>query len=171
MEVVAGGSVELFTVGKMDRVWVLADVFEVDLPRVKKGASAAITFVGYPDKVFEGTVDWVSGALDPTSRTVKVRCALPNAEHYLRPEMYAAVAISVDGRRALAVPRSAVLHLGDQAVAFVEKERRPDGQRAFERRPVDVRDDGGGELLPIVKGLAAGERVVISGAILLADIT
>jgi cobalt-zinc-cadmium efflux system membrane fusion protein len=168
VEVVAGGGVELFTVGKMDRVWVLADVFEVDLAKVKKDASVAVKFVGYPDKIFQGTVDWVSGALDPTSRTVKVRCALANAEHYLRPEMYASVAISTDGHRALAVPRSAVLRLGDQTVSFVEKGRTPEGKRIFERRLLTVNDDGGGDFLPIVKGLVANERVVTTGAILLA---
>ncbi len=171
VEVVAGGGVELFTIGKLDRVWVLADVYQVDMPRVQKGAPAAIRFVGYPDRVFEGTVDWVSGAFDPASRTAKVRCSLPNPDHALRPEMYASVSISVDGRQALAVPRSAVLRLGDQTVAFVEKGRAPDGQLAFERRNVTVTDDGGGDYLPIMKGLAPGDKVVTTGAILLAGMS
>jgi cobalt-zinc-cadmium efflux system membrane fusion protein len=168
VEVVAGSAVELFTIGRLDRVWLLADVYQVDLPRVHNGAPVTIKLVGYPDRVFEGAVDWVSGAFDPASRTAKVRCSLPNPDQALRPEMYASVSIGIDTHRALAVPRSAVLRLGDQAVAFVEMRRTPDGRRAFERRTVVVNDDGGGDNLPIVKGLEAGEHVVTTGAILLA---
>ncbi len=75
--------------------------------------------VAYPGKVFEGTVDWVSGALDPTTRTAKVRCTIPNPGHVLKPEMFATVSIAVTGKQKLAVPRSAVRHLGDQVVVFV----------------------------------------------------
>jgi cobalt-zinc-cadmium efflux system membrane fusion protein len=168
VEVVAGSGVELFTIGRLDRVWLLADIYQVDLPRVHNGAPVTIKVVGYPDRVFEGSVDWVSGAFDPASRTVKVRCSLPNSDHALRPEMYASVSIGVNSHRALAVPRSALLRLGDQTVAFVEMGRTPNGQRAFERRNIVVNDDGGGDNLPIVKGLEAGDQVVTTGAILLA---
>src|SRR5450432_961044 len=62
-----GANVELYTIGELDRVWVLADVYEMDLPRVKKGAAVDIKMLSYPDDTFSGVVEWISGALDPIS--------------------------------------------------------------------------------------------------------
>ena len=163
-----GNAVELYTVGEMDSVWVLADVYEVDLPRVRQGAAAGVTVVSYPGRTFEGTVDWISGALDPAAHTARVRCTIANPQGELRAEMFATVTIAVEDRRALAVPRDAVLRLGDQTVVFVEKGRVGPGPVRFEKRVVTVADDGEGRWVPVLSGLAAGENVVTSGTILLA---
>lgn len=164
-----GGAVELFTIGDVDRVWVLADVFEMDLARIKAGARMSVKVVAYPGKVFEGTVDWVSGTLDPTTRTAKVRCSIPNPEHLLKPEMFATVTIASPGQSKLALPRNAVLHLGDQRVIFVELGPEPNGRIRFERRPVVVDEDEAGDFVPVVRGLSEGESVVVSGALLLSN--
>ena len=68
-----GATQELFTIGEIDKVWVIGDLYEMDLARVQVGAPAAVTTVAYKDKVFNGQVDWVSGMLDPSTRTAKVR--------------------------------------------------------------------------------------------------
>jgi cobalt-zinc-cadmium efflux system membrane fusion protein len=162
-----GNAAELFTIGNLDSVWVLADVFEVDLPRVRFGAPVVINVVSYPDRAFNGRVEWISGALDPATRTAKVRCAIDNSTHLLRPEMYATVSITTDARQKLAVPRTAVVRLGDQMVAFVDKGTAPDGQQRFERRIVAIDDAEAGDYVPVLRGLAPGERVVSSGAIIL----
>jgi cobalt-zinc-cadmium efflux system membrane fusion protein len=162
-----GTAVELFTIGELDRVWVLADVYEVDLPKIKKGATATVKVVSYPDKVFRGTVDWISGALDPTSHTSKVRCSIGNADRELRAEMYATVAIGLKTHRTVAVPRTAVLRLGDQSVVFVRKGETPRGALRFERRRVEIRESLGAENVEVTSGLSSGEEVVTSGAILL----
>jgi membrane fusion protein, heavy metal efflux system len=162
-----GPPAALFTVGALDPIVVLADVFEIDLARVKVGGALSLTVPAYPGRVFEGTIDWVSDQLDATTRTAQVRCLLPNADRALKPEMYATVSIRVPGRPALSVPRTAVLRLGTQEVAFVENHRTPDGRRVFERRPVQVDQDRGGEFLPVLRGLHPGDRVVSRGAILL----
>ncbi|HEY7954274.1 MAG TPA: efflux RND transporter periplasmic adaptor subunit, partial [Polyangia bacterium] len=162
-----GNAVELFTIGDLDSVWVLADVFEMDLAKVKTGSRATVKVVAYPNKVFDGIVDWVSGTLDPASRTAKVRCKIKNPLHELKPEMYATVSITVAERQALAIPRSAMLRLGDQTVVFVETGNAPGARLRFERRPVAVDEDEGGDYLPVTHGLSAGEHVVTSGAVLL----
>ena len=163
-----GGSVvELFTIGELDTVWVMADVFEMDLGRVKQGTECLVKVVAYPSRVFQGTADWVSDTLDPSTRTAKVRCKIDNADRALKPEMYATAALSVDRQRSLALPRNAILHLGDQTMAFIELGKAPDGRIRFERRPVSVNEELGGEYLPVVRGISAGERVVTAGAILL----
>jgi cobalt-zinc-cadmium efflux system membrane fusion protein len=172
MEVVGqysqGNALELFTIGELDRVWVLADVFEMDLGRIKKGARVTVRVVTYPSRIFEGVVDFVSGQLDPNTRTAKVRCTIDNPDRSLKPEMYATVSVSVAERRALAIPRSAMLRLGDQTVVFVETGAAPNGLIRFERRPVAVDEDEGGDYLPVTHGLDRGQKIVTTGAILLA---
>jgi membrane fusion protein, heavy metal efflux system len=172
MEVVGqysqGNALELFTIGSIDHVWVMADVFEMDLGRIKKGARVTVRVVTYPNRIFEGIVDWVSGQLDPNTRTAKVRCTIANPDRVLKAEMYATVSISVAERKALAIPRSAMLRLGDQTVVFVEMGKAPNGLIRFERRPVAVDEDEGGDYLPVTHGLERGEKIVTSGAILLA---
>jgi cobalt-zinc-cadmium efflux system membrane fusion protein len=164
-----GNTVEMFTIGDINRVWVMADVFEMDLARVRVGSPVAVRVVAYPDRVFWGTVDWVSGMMDPTTRAAKVRCTLENPDHALKPEMYATVAITVDQKRVVAIPRSAFLRLGDQTVVYVAKGETPDGRQRYQRVPVTVADEGeGSNWLPVTEGVDKGARIVTSGAILLA---
>jgi cobalt-zinc-cadmium efflux system membrane fusion protein len=158
---------ELFTVGELDEVWVLADIYEMDLARVKIGSPCVVSTVAYKDKRFEGKVDWVSGMLDPTTRTAKVRCTFANKDRMLKPEMYATAQISVEQRRALAIPRNAILRLGDQTVVFVQKSDE-NGTVKYERMPVSVDEGESSDWLVVQHGLEAGQRIVVSGAIKLA---
>ena len=96
-----GAAVELFTIGELDQVWVFADVFEMDLARVHQGASVSLKAIAYPDETFSGKVDWIAGTLDPTTRTARVRCSIPNPHRELKPEMYATVSIAMPGSSAL----------------------------------------------------------------------
>jgi len=163
-----GANQELFTIGQLDKVWMLGDLYEMDLARVHVGTTATVSVVAYPNKVYRGIVDWVSGTLDPGTRTAKVRCTFDNPDKELRPEMYATVEISVDRRRALAIPRNAVLHYGDYRVAFVELGEE-DGYTRFHRVPVELDETESGPLLVVKNGLERGESVVVNGAILLSQ--
>jgi len=132
-----GGTVlELFTIGELDTVWVMADLFEMDLGRIKRGTECLVKVVAYQGRIFQGIADWVSDALDPATRTAKVRCKLDNADRAFK-------AGNVCDRRAgggsAASPRpsrNAILHLGDQTIAFVDLGKSSDGRLRFERRPV-----------------------------------
>jgi cobalt-zinc-cadmium efflux system membrane fusion protein len=163
-----GTTQELFTIGELDKVWVLGDLYEVDLARVRVGSPAVVSVVTYPGKAFRGKVDWVSGMLDPNTRTAKVRCTFDNPDGLLRPEMYATVQISVEQKRALAIPRGALLRLGEYKVVFVEVGE-SDGRVRFERLPVDVDEGESSEWLEVKHGLVPGQKVVVSGAILLSQ--
>jgi cobalt-zinc-cadmium efflux system membrane fusion protein len=162
-----GNAVELFTVGELDRVWVLADVFEMDLGRVKKGAHVSVRVVSYPQRIFDGNVEWVSGSLDANTRTAKVRISVDNHEQLLKPEMYATVSIAVDERKALAIPRTAIMRQGEQTIVFKQIGKAPDGRLRFERVPVAVDEEEGGDWLPLTHGVDEGDRIVTSGGILL----
>ncbi len=162
-----GASQELFTIGQLGEVWVIGDLFELDMARVPVGAPARVTVIAYPGKVFEGKVDWVSRVLDPTTRTAKVRCTFDNPGHLLKPEMYATVAISVDARKELALPKGSVLRSSDETVVFVERGRTESGQLRLVRVPVVVDEGESSHWLPVSKGLEKGTRVVTHGAVLL----
>jgi cobalt-zinc-cadmium efflux system membrane fusion protein len=164
-----GTTQELFTIGELDRVWVLGDLYEIDLARVKIGAPAVVSVVTYGGRVFRGQVDWVSGMLDPNTRTAKVRCTFDNPDRLLRPEMYATVQISVEQKRALAIPRGALLRLGEYKVVFVELGE-GEGHVKFERTPVEVDEAGeSSKWLEVKHGLQPGQRVVVNGATLLSQ--
>ena len=163
-----GASVELFTIGEIDHVWVLGNVYEMDLARIHVGAPASVAVVAYPGQSFKGRVDWVSGALDPNTRTATVRCTFDNPDRLLRPMMYATVQISVDQRRALAIPRSALLRLGEYKVVFTQVGE-SEGRIRFARVPVDVDEGESSPWLECKHGLVAGQKVVVNGAILLSS--
>jgi cobalt-zinc-cadmium efflux system membrane fusion protein len=163
-----GATVELFTIGELDRVWLLGDLYEMDMARVHVGAPATVTVVAFPGKTFKGTVDWVSGALDPNTRTAKVRCTFDNSERLLRPMMYATMEISVDRESALAIPRNSLLRLGDDKVVFIEVGE-GDGRVRFKQVSVDVDEGESSPWLVVNKGLQTGQKLVVNGAILLSQ--
>jgi len=162
-----GATVELFTIGELDRVWVLADVYEMDLARVKKGADVAVKVLAYPDDNFSGVVEWISGALDPISHIAKVRCSVENPGEKLRPEMFGTAAITVDPDQKFAVKRSALLLLGEQPVVFAQVGTTATGQLRFERRPIAVDEMADGTYVPIKNGVERNENVVVNGGVLL----
>jgi len=163
-----GANQELFTIGELDKVWLIGDLYEMDMRRVHVGTTATVTVVAYPEKQFTGKVDWVSGMLDPTTRTARVRCTFDNPDKELRPEMYAMVAISVEQKRAIAVPRSAVVRLGDYKVVFLQVGE-AEGRVRFKRVPVELDEGEASPQLEVRHGLSVGEKLVVNGAILLSD--
>ncbi len=161
-----GTSPELFTIGDLDQVWAIADVFEMDLSRVHPGAKVTLKVVAYPDRTFSGHVDWVAPTLDPQTRSARVRAKLRNPSRELLPEMYATLLIAGAPRNALAVPRSALLHIGDQTVVLVQVGRTENGLLRFQQRRVQVESDDADPAV-VLSGLSRGEQVVVSGALLL----
>jgi cobalt-zinc-cadmium efflux system membrane fusion protein len=158
---------ELFTIGDIERVWIWGDLYERDLGGVHRGQNVTISTASDPEHPVAGTVDYLSDALDKDTHTARLRCEVDNAGSRLKPEMYVTLSIELDAREALAVPREAVLKTGDRTEVVVEDGRAPDGRTRFLWRPVEVGDADDG-WVSVVSGLSAGERVVVSGAVLLA---
>lgn len=159
---------ELFTIGATDTLLVLGDVYEMDLPHIKKGDAVTLHVDPYPDQAFHGTVDWISDVLDPTLHTAKVRCAIENPQRLLKPDMYEALRIAVPGKHVLAIPRRAVMRLDNDTLVFVASgQRRSDGAVAFKKRKVIVNDVVSGDLLPVLGGLQQGETVAVDHSVLL----
>jgi cobalt-zinc-cadmium efflux system membrane fusion protein len=159
-------AVELFTIGDASRLWVLADAYEVDLGRIHEGDPVDIQIPAVPGKTFHGTIEWISDVVDPQLRTIKVRCAIDNRDRLLKAEMYEAVTVRVPGKQVVAVPRRAVLRVGEDKVVIVAKGDASDGRARFERRVVVVDEGRAGGLVAVHSGLSAGERIVVRGAVL-----
>ena len=158
---------ELFTVGAIDKVWLLADLYESELGRVHSGDALDITTVSYPE-AFHGKVDYVSDVLDPSTRTARLRASIDNPDRKLKPEMFVTATVRLGQRQAIAVPRTAVLKLSDQYVVFVQVGHTDAGLLRFAVRPVKLGDDESG-FVEILQGLNPGEQLVTEGAILLSS--
>lgn len=156
---VVGRDKELFTVVDTSAVWALADVYEKDIQDVARGGECAVTLASYPQEVFLGRIAYLSDALDPASRTAKLRCVLPNNDGRLKLEMFATVTIPTkESRTGITVPSAAIQEINGQSVVFVQAE-----PTKFEKRIVEL-----GQRTPenaeIKSGLKAGERVVAQGS-------
>ncbi|MBP1634557.1 MAG: czcB 1 [Acidobacteria bacterium] len=152
----------LFVVSDLSTLWALAEVDETALPHVRAGQSAGVRVAAYPDETFAGTVAWVSDMVNPKTRRVTVRCAVPNPESRLKPDMYATIALG-QGRPhpVVVLPSEAVQDIDGTAAVFVHA-----GGGRFTRRDVEAGAEREGRT-EIRSGLRAGERVVVAGAFLL----
>jgi membrane fusion protein, heavy metal efflux system len=100
----------LFTIGDINDVWVLANVFESDISRVREGLSVDIKTLAYPNVVFKGTISKIGEMLDPVNKALKVRIRLNNSDHKLKPEMFTTVLVHhTEGVSAAAIPTSALV--------------------------------------------------------------
>jgi cobalt-zinc-cadmium efflux system membrane fusion protein len=159
---------ELFTIGDMGEVWMLADIYEIDLGKVHKGDKVDISAVAYPGETFPGTIDFVSDVLDPVTRTARLRCTVLNPDKKLKPEMYVTAGVTLGSRPGIAIPRGAVLRLGEQSIVFVQTGKSETGVLHFSPRPVTTGSEEDG-WIEVTHGLEAGEPVVTEGGILLSS--
>lgn len=213
----------LYTIADYDRLWLLFEATERDLPWIAPGQEVDVTLAAWPGRGFAGAVEFIHAAVDPVTRTTKVRVVLDNRERLLKPGMWGDVTVRatlgadggavkpprerftcpmhpevrsalagacpacgmpleerpVDGQAApalVAVPATAVLRTGERSLVYVMT-REPRMQReggslaevepaAFEGREVRV-GPRAGEWVPVLAGLAEGERVVTRGAFLI----
>lgn len=152
-------STELFTVADISQVWVQAEVYEKDLGRMQVGQSAIIHVDTYPDESFAGKVTYISDALDPQTRTAKVRCEIANDRVRLKLDMFATIQLPTTfSRQAIAVPIGAIQQLDTKTVVFVQK-----GASQFEAREITPGKNVNGQV-EVVAGLREGEPVVVVGA-------
>ncbi len=151
---------ELFRIADLSSVWILADFFREDAASLPRGTSARI-YVGNPARSFTARVSDTVPDFDPVTQTAKVRLTADNPGLALKPDMFVEVELSLPMPTGLTVPQDAVLDFGHATSVFVAA---PDG--SFVSRAVETRWRSGGRV-QITKGLAAGDKVVVSGQFLL----
>jgi cobalt-zinc-cadmium efflux system membrane fusion protein len=153
---------ELFTVARLESLWLFLQVFEKDLPAVKEGTAVTLTCESHPDHRFTGTVDFVGQILDPHSRTVQARAQIENPDGKLKPGMFVYATIDAaseheDEERRLSIPISAVAEVDGREVVFVQT-----AERTFELRPVAL-GNASQDWVEIRAGLTEGETIAVEG--------
>ena len=151
----------LYEIADLSHVWILAEVYEKDLGAVRVGLPARVTLATQPGGEWRGTVTFVSPTVKPDTRTVEARIEVDNALGVLRPDMFVDVSLEGASSAALTVPESAVIPTGERTLVFVDK-----GDGRYEPREVALGARVAGSY-EVRRGLAAGERVVVSANFLL----
>lgn len=154
----------LFTVADLSRLWVIIDIYEKDLSRVKKGTSVNVSAAAYAEKSFRGFISYLGEVMDEKTRTVKARVEVENPGRLLKPGMFATVTIDARGvqtEKAILLPEEAVFLDGSRNYVFIQT-----APEKFEMREITAGRTLG-KLLEVTGGIKKGESVAIKGAFIL----
>ncbi len=162
MEVRPDYNTPLFVVSNIKKLTLLMEVFEVNIGKIRLGQKLSVSVPAYPGELFPATVQYIGQVLDEKSRTIQVRCDLPNADSRLLPGMYATIIVNSNpGDLAIMIPLTAVFTEGDADFVFIAL----DGNH-YQQRPVEIglrlKDKA-----VVTGGLKPGEQLVTEGALTL----
>lgn len=152
---------ELYMIADLSRVWILADIYEYELPVIKVGQKARVTLSYDPQTVLEGRVGFIYPTLDPETRTAKVRFEVANPRDKLKPGMFANVELNVPLGTRLAIQRDAILESGERQLIFIHH-----GGGRLEWRTVKLGVQAG-DWVEVLDGLKEGEHIVTSANFLI----
>lgn len=151
----------LYTIADLSSVWVIADIYEYELPLIQVGQTADVTLSYDPKTHFQARLDFIYPTLDPNTRTAKVRFELENPKEKLKPDMYANVELQVPLGMRLAVPKDAVLETGERKIAFLHH---GGGKLEWRKVVTGLRAE---DWVEVTSGLTEGEHVVTSATFLI----
>ncbi len=153
-----------FIVGSLEDVWVLANIYESDITKIKEGYDAQVTTISYPGRVFKGKIDKIFNLMDAESKVVKARITLKNENFDLKPEMFANVKINyADDAQKIAIPSKALIF--DKSRHFVMIYKADDN---IETREVSVYKETS-DITYLESGLKEGEKVMVKNQLLVYD--
>jgi membrane fusion protein, copper/silver efflux system len=152
---------ELYTIANLSRIWILADIYEYELPLIKIGQQARVTLSYDPDTALTGRAGFIYPTIDSQTRTAKVRFEVENRAEQLKPGMYANVELHVPLGTRLVVPREAILESGERQVLFIHH-----GGGKLEWRTVRLGLQAE-DWLEVIEGVKEGEHVVTSANFLI----
>jgi len=154
----------LFAIAEINEVWALANVNESDISKVKVGFDVKISTLAFPDNDYSGKIDKIFNAIDPETKSMKVRVKIPNSDFKLKPFMNCTFNITYsENRNMTAVPSSAVIFDKSKYWIMVFKDR-----YNIETRKVEVYRQLG-DVAYISFGVKEGERVISQNAMLIYD--
>ncbi len=156
-----GPSSPVYTIGDLSKVWLVANVREVDAGSIRVGDHVSVHVPAFPGRAFTARVSYVAPAIDPTTRRLSVRAEIDNHDLALKPQMFGSFSI-VTGAATVsaAVPERGVVYEDTEAYVWVAH---PD-EKTLEMRRVHT-DHVANGMAEITEGLKPGERVVTSGAV------
>lgn len=154
---------DLFRIADLSKVWVLAHVFEYELPWIKEGQNVEMELPYIPGHKFIGSVDFIYPYLDPKTRDVKIRLVFHNPDLKLKPQMYVNIKIeSGSGEDVLVIPSEAIIRSGKRNVVFIAE-----GGGRFQPRDIIVGPEGENAMIQVIAGLEEGQKIVTSAQFLL----
>jgi cobalt-zinc-cadmium efflux system membrane fusion protein len=156
-----GSAPALFVITDPSSLWVILDATEKELSQLRPGKTVAIRTPAYRDSDFPARITAIADFLDPTTHTIKVRASLDNKNRHFKGEMFVTADLEQEGITQLRVPSRAVFFQGGKTFVFIDE-----GSGRFRRREVYVGDATEGTT-HVRSGVAAGEKVVTEGALLL----
>jgi Cu(I)/Ag(I) efflux system membrane fusion protein/cobalt-zinc-cadmium efflux system membrane fusion protein len=154
-------STRLYTLADLSQVWVVAQVFQNDLSRIRPGDAVQITVDSYPDRVFAGRIETILPQVDAATRAVQVRLVIQNPALKLKPGMFVNVDLKTSLGRQLVVPASAVFQSGTRQLVFLNH-----GNGSLEPKEINVGPRVGDDFV-VVKGLEAHQSIVTSASFLI----
>ena len=163
-EVIAANK-ELFKITNLGTIWVIAEVYEQDLARIRTGSGASVTSDAYPGRVFRGQVTYIDPNIKQETRTAQVRVVVENPDQMLKIGMYVRVAFGALGmaeRTVPVVPSAAVQTINNRQVVFLATGE----PQVFTVRQVRLGSETDGRFV-VLEGLNVGDRVVTAGSFLL----
>ena len=152
---------ELYMIADLSHVWILADIYEYELPVIQLGQKANVTLSYDPTTSLQGTVGFIYPTLDPETRTAKVRFEVDNRGEKLKPSMYANVELKIPLGTRLAIQRDAILESGERHLIFIHH-----GGGKLEWRTVKLGVQAG-EWVEIVEGVKEGDHIITSANFLI----
>jgi len=141
---------QLYTIADLTKIWVLADIYEYELPLIKKGHTALVSLSYAPQNQYQSLIEFIYPTVDPETRTAKVRFELNNPSEIFKPGMFANVELTVPLGKRLAVPQNAVLESGERQIIFIHH-----GEGKLEWRSVKT-GQRSGDWIEILTGLHEG---------------
>ena len=153
---------EIYMIADLTKVWVYANIYEYELPWVKKGDPVEMHLAGIPGKTFKGHLAYIYPYAEAKTRTIKVRLVFDNPDLLLKPEMFAEVTIYAGKQpNVIVIPSEAVIRSGSRNQVFVVR-----APGKFEPRPVKLGLSSEGKVV-ILEGINVGEEVVTSAQFLI----
>ncbi|EJL71428.1 efflux RND transporter periplasmic adaptor subunit [Chryseobacterium populi] len=139
------------------KAWIIADIPESQAGKIKEGGSCQITFNAFPNENFTGLIEDIADVIDNTTRMIKLRISIDNADNKLRSGMFATISFGVHEGDFISIPKSALATVQAKNYVFVKK-----GSGIFQRREVNIGSQVG-ERIVVYKGLNDGEEIAVEG--------
>ncbi|MER3447523.1 MAG: efflux RND transporter periplasmic adaptor subunit [Candidatus Dadabacteria bacterium] len=154
----------IFTIADLSTMWVIADVYESDIPFIELGQPVEVHVAAYPNQVFKARISYIGASADPNTHRVPMRCVVKNDGQKLKAEMFAQLhVLTKSGVKSPAVPIDAIIYDGGRTSVWVE--RKPN---QFIRRDVIIGQVQNGNV-QIISGLQPGSKVVSKGSLFLSN--
>lgn len=156
----AGATDPVFVIGDLSTVWITAFVRETEAPAIEQGQEIAFNVLAFPGRTLTGRINYVSAAIDASTRRLMVRATIDNRDGSLKPEMFANVTIySAGDRPAVGVPKQALIYEGNQVRVWVTHD-----DKTIELRQIRI-GLANGDLVEVKGNLQPGEHVVTRGSL------